>query len=169
MCVRASGDTLAKPKHHTLIHLMKYLDLYGPFRQMWCMPFEMFLQLLKKYCEMSNFQTVPYSVLRKWALSRALKQSGPGAQTSSMLEIESKLGQINRSLPLLISLLNLSCAAVVPTCELFSGPDLRSAQLRSSLFAFALQKTLDHALVDAARHASRIATGPQTVASPARC
>ena len=44
----------------------------------------------------------------------------------------------------------------MPTCELFSGPDLRTAQLCSPLFAFAFQQTSDHALVHAARHASRV-------------
>lgn len=92
-----TGDTLAKPKHHTLHHLVKYLDLYGPFRQMWCMPFEMFLQRLKQYCEMSNFQSVPYSVLCKWAMSRALLQSDPDSQSSSILETESTWLQIDRT------------------------------------------------------------------------
>ena len=49
----------------------------------------------------------------------------------------------------------ISCMAVVPTCEVFSGPDLRSAALSSSLLRFALKQT-DHALVDKGRHASRV-------------
>ena len=146
---------------------MKYLDLYGPFRQMWCMPFEMFLQVLKQYCEMSNFQSVPYSVLRKWALSRALRQSAPDADQSSILDIESKCPRPLTTLWRSARFIACTCVAVVPTCELFSGPDLRSAQLSSALLAFALQRT-DHALGDAARYASRIIAGPHTVASPAR-
>ena len=37
-----------KPKMHLLTHLREALEEFGPWRGFWCMPWESFLQLLKK-------------------------------------------------------------------------------------------------------------------------
>ena len=38
-----------KPKHHTIRHLSKYMKLYGPFRGVWTLLCEAFLQPLKRW------------------------------------------------------------------------------------------------------------------------
>ena len=80
----------AKPKHHCIRkgHLSKYLRLYGPFRFVWCMPYEAFLQVLKRLFDMQNYKIAPYSVGTLWARKRAyhLSQGGGSAwQTESFV------------------------------------------------------------------------------------
>jgi hypothetical protein len=53
-----------KPKHHFLDHLHLYLALFGPFRGVWCFPFEAFLQVLKRMFKMTNYKIAPYT--GKW-------------------------------------------------------------------------------------------------------
>ena len=67
----AYGEEFCKPKHHSLKHLRKYLKLYGPFRDNWCFPFELFLIKLKRYAKIGNWKHVPYTVAKKWAHWRA--------------------------------------------------------------------------------------------------
>lgn len=69
-----------KPKHHFLIHLSKYLKLYGPFRKYWCMPWEAFLQILKHMFQMTNYKSAPTTVANMWSVkaARALA-AGPRA------------------------------------------------------------------------------------------
>ena len=50
-----------KPKHHFLKHLSKYLERFGPFRTYWCMPWEAFLQILKRMFHMTNYKSAPTS------------------------------------------------------------------------------------------------------------
>ena len=46
---------LDRPKHHFMKHLARALRNFGPFRQYWCMPFEAFIQLVKKILLMGNW------------------------------------------------------------------------------------------------------------------
>ena len=79
-------DNYYKPKHHMIEHLKKYLRLYGPFRHMWTLPHEAFLLHLKQLCQASNYKTVPFTVLRNWALGRALTLAS--GESSSCLSLE---------------------------------------------------------------------------------
>jgi hypothetical protein len=60
-----------KPKHHFLLHLRKYLERFGPFRGYWCMPWEVFLQVLKRMFNMTNYKSAPRSVANMWSLKAA--------------------------------------------------------------------------------------------------
>ena len=60
-----------KPKHHFLEHLAKYLELFGPFRDYWCFPWEAFLQVLKRLFSMTNYKSAPQTVARLWSLKAA--------------------------------------------------------------------------------------------------
>ena len=60
-----------KPKHHFLEHLAKYLELFGPFRDYWCMPWEAFLQILKRLFSMTNYKSAPQTVGMLWSLKAA--------------------------------------------------------------------------------------------------
>ena len=76
--VTAYGESFCKPKHHSLKHLAKYLDLYGPWRENWCFPFEMFLQRLKRWAKTGgNWKTTPFTVATKWARWRAFMRRNP--------------------------------------------------------------------------------------------
>ena len=55
-----------KPKLHPRDHLRISLEEFGPFRAFWCMPWEAFLQLLKKMFRMGNWNSAPYSVGKMW-------------------------------------------------------------------------------------------------------
>lgn len=67
-----AGSAYSKPKHHTLRHLRKYLEAWGPFRQFWCMPFESFLLLLKRMLESTNWLTPAFDMANGWAQRREL-------------------------------------------------------------------------------------------------
>ena len=61
-----------KPKHHCLKHLRKYLELFGPLRGFWCLPFEAFLQILKRMFKLGNYISAPHYVGIFWAAKHAL-------------------------------------------------------------------------------------------------
>lgn len=65
-------DQWEKPKHHFLEHLRKYLERFGPFRGYWCMPWEAFLQVLKRMFNMTNYKSAPRTVANMWSLKAAL-------------------------------------------------------------------------------------------------
>ena len=101
--------------------------LFGPFRQMWTLPFEAYLQELKHLCEASNYKTVPFTVARKWALGRALRR---------------KLGKGDA-----LSHLSLNVAY---SSDFLIGATLQAAVSHSALLR-ALSTTTDHANVTEAR------------------
>lgn len=46
-------------------------ELFGPFRCYWCMPWEAFLQILKRMFSMTNYKSAPMSVAKLWSLKAA--------------------------------------------------------------------------------------------------
>ena len=64
-----------RPKHHFLSHLAKALRRHGPFRGFWCMPWEAFLQLIKRMLECSNFSNVAHFICSFWSMMTALRLS----------------------------------------------------------------------------------------------
>ena len=73
-----------RPKHHFLSHLPAALHRFGPFRGFWCMPWEAFLQLIKRMLECSNFRNVAYFICNFWSMMTALRLStGTRDQTTS--------------------------------------------------------------------------------------
>ena len=48
------------------------LERFGPFRCYWCMPWEAFLQILKRMFNMTNYKSAPLSVANLWSLKAAL-------------------------------------------------------------------------------------------------
>lgn len=57
-----SGYT--KPKFHQAEHLAQALEEFGPFRAFWCMPWEAFVQVLKRMFDLCNWKTAPYAVCK---------------------------------------------------------------------------------------------------------
>ena len=56
-----------KPKFHPAEHLAAALDEFGPFRAFWCMPWESYLQILKRMFDMCNWISAPWTVATHWA------------------------------------------------------------------------------------------------------
>jgi len=82
--VTAYGESFCKPKHHSLLHLGKYLDLDGPWREGWCFPFEMFLQRLKRWAKSGGcWKTTPFTVASKWAHWRDFMRQNPDLAASA--------------------------------------------------------------------------------------
>jgi len=123
------------PKHHIIKHLSKYLDLYGPFRQSWCMPYEAFLQLLKSMFNMSNYLNAPMAVIRLFAARRA-------AQLTSTDNSDSALS--------------------TPSSERFDRSALVNAQQHSVLLQHALSQP-DHASVHAGQFLRSFRRGTQQI------
>ena len=97
---------------------------------MWTFPFEAFLLQLKRYCEASNWKTVPFTVARNWALSRALTIAKGESSTCLSLDM-------------------------LPCSDFMVGGVLRAAASVSPLLQ-ALAATKDHACMSEARYLKRI-------------
>jgi len=69
-------DDLERPKHHFQKHLPDALRRHGLFRAFWCMPWEAFLQLIKRIIHMGNFKKVAYHVCEFWSMKSALVYAG---------------------------------------------------------------------------------------------
>ena len=98
---------------------------------MWCMPFEMFLILLKGFCEDSNWKTVPFTVVTKWAMRRNLlqRENNCDALTIDADDID------------------------VHACSAFLfGPTLQAALTTSKILSHAALRTQDHHHVLQARN-----------------
>ena len=122
--------TLTCPRPHS--HSCAFRRLYGPFRQMWTLPFEMFLQVLKGFCEKSNYMTVPFTVVTKWAQRRAF----------------SFLTRRDTSATMLLD--------VTSSSDFMFGDVLSRALPASALLTHVLTHTSDHTFVTHARHLSFI-------------
>ena len=70
-----------KPKAHLLCHLKQSLLEFGPFRAYWCMPWEAFLQILKKMFRMCNWKAAPYTVGKHWAAKWLMHLRDPARGT----------------------------------------------------------------------------------------
>ena len=70
-----------KPKFHQGEHLEEALDQFGPFRAFWCMPWEAFLQVLKRMFEISNWKTAPYTVCKHWATKSVMHYRDPARES----------------------------------------------------------------------------------------
>jgi hypothetical protein len=77
--VTAWKEGYTKPKMHLMEHLS--VKTHGPFRAYWCMPWEAFLQILKRMFEMTNYKSAPTSVATFW-LVRAIQRWRNPARTS---------------------------------------------------------------------------------------
>ena len=66
-----------KPKLHLIEHLEAALLEWGPFRAFWCMPWEGFLQILKRMFRMCNWIGAPYSVGKHWAVKSVMHYRDP--------------------------------------------------------------------------------------------
>lgn len=62
-----------KPKMHLFHELSSAVAEFGPWRTFWCMPWEAFLQVLKKIFEGTNYVNGPLSVGRFWATKAVLQ------------------------------------------------------------------------------------------------
>ena len=125
------------PKHHIIKHLAKYLELFGPFRQSWCMPYEAFLQLLKKMFNMSNYKNAPSFVIRTFAARRAVELASGDSRNERLTS---------------------------PSSERLDGIQLTQAQQHSILLRSALSQP-DHASVHAAQFLRSFRRGTQTFAT----
>lgn len=70
-----------KPKFHPGEHLADALEEFGPFRAFWCMPWEAFLQILKRMFEMTNWKSAPSTVARHWATKSLMHYRDPARGT----------------------------------------------------------------------------------------
>ena len=61
-----------KPKMHPFRHLSTSLAEFGPWRGFWCLPWESFLQVLKRMFEMTNYKSAPYTVALFWAVKAVM-------------------------------------------------------------------------------------------------
>lgn len=111
-------------------HPLSVRRLFGPFRQMWTLPFEAYLQELKHLCEASNYKTVPFTVARKWALGRALRFATGNSSSANSLFIDMEYSS-----------------------EFLIGAALSAAVSHSALLR-ALSQTSDHANLMEARAVS---------------
>ena len=75
---------LERPKHHFQTHLPEALRMFGPFRGFWCMPFEAFLQLVKKIINMGSFQSPAFQICHFWSMRSALLLSESYAASPSV-------------------------------------------------------------------------------------
>ena len=105
--------------------------LFGPFRQMWTLPFEAFLQILKGFCEKGNWKTVPWTVATKWAQRRAFSFATHDSSAALQLDVES-------------------------SSEIMCGDALSRALSASPLLTHVLTRSTDHAQITSARHLSFI-------------
>ena len=70
-----------KPKFHPADHLATALDEFGPFRAFWCMPWESYLQILKRMFDMTNWKSAPWSVAKHWATKSVMHYRDPARGT----------------------------------------------------------------------------------------
>ena len=96
------------------------------------MPFEAFLGFLKAFCENSNYKTVPFTVMQKWAMSRRYMQRNRGTRDILSVDI------IASSLP-------------IPASILFASPP------PASLLLSRIVQSPDHIGMLSARHLTYIA------------
>ena len=66
-----------KPKFHPGEHLSMALEEFGPFRAFWCLPWEAFLQVLKRMFDMCNWKVAPQTVARHWATKSVMHYRDP--------------------------------------------------------------------------------------------
>ena len=64
---------LERPKHHFLTHLVAALLRFGPFRGFWCMPWDAFLQLIKRIISCSNYINPAYFIVNFWSMMTGLR------------------------------------------------------------------------------------------------
>ena len=65
-----------KPKMH-LIAAHLDLDAHGPFTAYHCMPWEAYVQVLKRLFDMTNYNSAPFTVASKWAAKSVLHYRDP--------------------------------------------------------------------------------------------
>jgi hypothetical protein len=133
MHMQRHASTNTTTLHHYVTHYVTHYAhalttrrLYGPFRQMWTFPFEAFLFHLKQLCEGSNWKSVPFTVVRKWSLGRALTLASPVVHSFTSLD-------------------------VLPQSDFMLGPVLRLACVTSPLL-IALTSSRDHTHMHEARY-----------------
>ena len=66
-----------KPKFHPPAHLRAALEEFGPFRNFWCMPWEAFLQVLKRMFKACNWKSAPWTVCQHWAVKSVMHYRDP--------------------------------------------------------------------------------------------
>ena len=62
-----------KPKFHLLDHLSEAIRDHGPLRAFWCMPWEAFLQLVKRMFDMTNYKSAPTTVMEFWIAKASMQ------------------------------------------------------------------------------------------------
>jgi hypothetical protein len=95
------------------------------------MPFEMFLILLKGFCEASNWKTVPFTVVSKWAMRRRFLQK---ESDCDILDVDT------------------DDIDVVASSAFLFGPTLQTALSASKLVSHAVSHTQDHNQIVQARY-----------------
>ena len=88
---KAYGPPFRKPKHHCILHLRKYLRLYGPFILFWTMGFEGALNYLKRMFDNCNWKSPAHSVATRYLLRRAFRQSRGVLIEEQSFQTESEL------------------------------------------------------------------------------
>lgn len=53
------------------------LEEFGPFRGYWCLPWEAYIQILKRMFNMTNWKAAPYTVARNWATKSVMHYRDP--------------------------------------------------------------------------------------------
>ena len=66
-----------KPKLHPGSHYAETLDELGPFRAVWCFPWEAYLQVLKHMFNICNWKSAPYTVAVHWATKSVMHYRDP--------------------------------------------------------------------------------------------
>jgi hypothetical protein len=62
-----------KPKMHLLHELGQALAEFGPWRSFWCMPWEAFLQVVKRIFDGTNYNNGPFAVCTFWAAKSVIR------------------------------------------------------------------------------------------------
>ena len=103
-----------KPKFHPLSHLKQSLLEFGPFRAYWCMPWEAFIQVLKKMFRMCNWKSAPFTVGKHWACKSVMHYRDPARASwhenvvHPCSEFRSDLTSMKADSPLVSALLRVS-------------------------------------------------------------
>ena len=120
-----------KPKFHPAEHLAAALDEFGPFRAFWCMPWESYLQILKRMFNMCNWKSAPWTVATHWATKSVMHYRDPARGTWYTDKVVSEsdwtcdLSSLARGSQMVSALLQLGepLQSVRPISRVTRGPD----------------------------------------------